>query len=163
MTPCPAWQKNEEKHTGRKNNCVKRKWESHSTKEVFLCCLAAGSQIKAAVNWSNICIFVPFFQCVHLHLCVFVHAHTRRKGCVHGVYTQTFIHTPIQTHTLSTPSIFIRVSLLTLRDGGGGFCSTDGTCSLKGSKGQGPECKGHGFVPVVTSFPGGTFPPVWGY
>lgn len=44
--------------------------------------------------------------------------------------------------------------------GGSPFCSADGTCPLKGSKGQGPECKGRALVAVVTSFSGGTFPPV---
>ena len=154
VTPGGAWQEDEENHTRRKNNCVRRKWESHSTKEVFLRCLPARSQIKAAVNWSNICISLPFF--FFFLLCAFA------MRCVHADTQKTYIYT--HTHTLSAPSIFIRGSLLTPGMGGGGFfCTTDSTCPLKGGKGQGPQCKGRALVTVVTTFSRGTFPPVWGY
>lgn len=158
----PNWcKKDKEEQSGRKNNCVQRKWESHSTKNMFLCCLAADSQIKAAVIWSNICIFLPFFiVCISNHACSCTHkyittnAHT--CGCIReGREANTLTHS--QTHSVSLRHAFAVESLLTLWAGG------DGTCPLKGSKGQGPKCKGHCLITVATSLSGGKFPPVWGY
>lgn len=150
MRPGCAWQKHDEEHTGRKNNCVQRKWESHSTKEVFLCCLAAGSQIKAAVNWSNICIFLPFLLCAFAIVCVF--------SCTH---IDTCIRTQSNTRVHSR--------LWEAMWGGRGLCRQLFSAGLTAhapsrvAKGMGPQCKGHALVAVVTSFSGGTFPPVCGY
>ena len=113
VTPGGAWQEDEENHTRRKNNCVRRKWESHSTKEVFLRCLPARSQIKAAVNWSNICISLPFFfffYCAHLQCSVFMQTHRK------PIFTHTHTHTHSQLHPFSSGDLSWRQEW-----GGGGL------------------------------------------
>lgn len=89
MTP-NCCKKGREKHSGRKNNCVQRKWESHSTKNMFLCCLAADSQIKAAVIWSNICIFLPFFIVCFSNI-VRSRTHTYTETNAYMVRTRSYI------------------------------------------------------------------------
>lgn len=147
MTPTSC-QKDGEKHTGPINNSVGR--ISFYKEHVPLLPRCRLTQIKAAVIWSNICIFLPFFIVIFFffnHMCSCTHTHTlKNEGRKANTYAQS------QTHALSAAG-----SLLTLRAAG------DGTCPLKGSKGQGPECKGHCLITVATSLSGGKFPPVWGY
>ncbi len=134
----------------RKNNCVQRKWESRSTKEVFLCCLAAGSHIKAAVNWSDICIFLPFFI-----VCI------GKKG-----YTHRRLHSHTETHTLSQHRPFSSGgSLLMLGEqkGGGLFAALTAHAPSWVAKGRGQSAKGVPLSPWQHHSQGEHSHHCWGY
>lgn len=95
-----------------------------------------------------VCICNLVCSCRHMALYIHTHPHARK-------------------HCPAAPSIFISPDTLYCEcvcvGGGVGCSSADGTCPIKSSKGQGPQCKGHALVTMVTSFSGETFPPEWGY
>lgn len=84
---------------------------------------------------------------------------------IFALFSPCAFHAHAHTHTHLASCIFIQGSLPTPRTsrvvaffvgwGGGFYCSADGTWPVKSSKGQGPRCKGHALVTVVT--------PSWGW
>lgn len=137
------WQKNE-----KKNNSVQRKWEFHCTKEVFACRPAAGSHIKAAVNCSNICIFLSSCICNHTGSCL--------KEWAQGSWKH--LHsTLLQENTHSSAIYFHHRSLVTLLWEGGSVRLKAHAPSRR-AKARGQSGKGKPLSPWQHGSQGGTFP-----